>query len=128
VRVLLDSHAFLWWVLDVPNLSDRAREILSEGSNEVLFSVACAYELVYKAMTGRLQLPERPDMYVRSRLASNGFESLPIAEAHALRAGVLPRIHGDPVDRILIAQGQVEGLPIVTIDPLIARYDVETIW
>ena len=128
MRALLDAHAFIWWVLDMPNLSNSCREILADGENEILLSVASSYEIAYKADQGRLALPDTPEAYIRSRLAANGFESLPIELSHALRAGTLPGIHRDPFDRMLVAQAQIEGLPILTADPAISRYDVETIW
>lgn len=128
MRAILDTHVFLWWVLDVPRLSVEARSILQDGANELLFSTASAYELTIKAQSGRLSLPEPPDSYVPNRLAANAFESLSIELAHALRAGSLPTIHRDPFDRMLVAQAQIEGLPILTADPAIGRYDVETIW
>jgi PIN domain nuclease of toxin-antitoxin system len=128
VRALLDTHTFLWWVLDVPKLSTESRRILSDGDNELLFSSASAYELALMARSGKLTLPDSPETYVPDRLVSNGFTRLPIELAHALRAGSLPWIHQDPFDRLLIAQAQIEGLPILTADPAIARYDVETIW
>jgi PIN domain nuclease of toxin-antitoxin system len=128
VRALLDTHAFLWWVLDVPRLSADARSILEDGANELVFSTASAYELTIKSQSGRLTLPEPADSYVPSRLAANAFEAMTIELAHALRAGMLPPIHRDPFDRMLVAQAQVEGLPILTADPAISRYDVETIW
>lgn len=128
MRAILDTHVFLWWVLDAPRLSVKARSILQDGANELLLSTASAYELTIKAHSGRLSLPEPPDSYVPSRLAANAFESLSIELAHALRAGSLPTIHRDPFDRILVAQAQIEGLPILTADPAIGRYDVETIW
>jgi PIN domain nuclease of toxin-antitoxin system len=128
VRALLDSHAFIWWVLDAPQLSDRCRTILADVSNDILLSVASAYEIAYKAERGRLTLPESPGSYLRDRLAANAFDSLAVELAHALRAAALPPIHGDPVDRLIVAQAQVESLPILTSDPAIGRYDVETIW
>jgi len=128
VRALLDTHTFLWWVLDAPNLSADCRRILADGANDVLLSAASGYELVYKVNQGRLTLPEAPDVYVRSRIAVNGFGALAIELDHALRAASLPLIHRDPFDRLLIAQGQLEGLPIITADPAIAQYDVEVIW
>ncbi len=128
MRAILDTHVFLWWVLDLPRLSVDARSILQDGANELLFSTASAYELTIKAQSGRLSLPEPPDSYVPSRLAANAFESLSIELPHALRAGTLPSIHRDPFVRMLVAQAQIEGLPILTADPAISRYDVETIW
>ena len=112
----------------MPNLSERCRGILLDGANDVVLSVASSYEIAYKAGQGRLALPDTPAEYIRSRLAANGFSSLPIELGHALRAASLPRIHGDPFDRMLVAQAQVEGIPILTADPVISRYDVETIW
>jgi PIN domain nuclease of toxin-antitoxin system len=125
--VLIDTHVFLWWVLDTPQLTPKMREILSDGSNDILFSVASAYELAYKAAEGRLALPEEPGTYVAGRLDSNGFDALPINLDHALMAATLPRIHGDPIDRLLIAQAKREGIPILTVDPVIGRYDVDVL-
>ncbi|MBA3876892.1 MAG: PIN domain nuclease [Anaerolinea sp.] len=128
MRALLDTHTFLWWVLDAPRLTADCRTILDDGANDVLFSAVSGYELAYKVSQGRLVLPEVPDVYVRSRLAVNGFEALSIELDHALRAASLPMIHRDPFDRLLIGQAQAEGLPIITADPAIAQYDVEVIW
>jgi PIN domain nuclease of toxin-antitoxin system len=128
VRVLLDTHTFLWWVLDAPKLSAECRRILEDGANDVLLSAASGYELAYKVNQGRLTLPEAPDVYVHSRLVANGFEALTIELEHALRAASLPMIHRDPFDRFLVAQAQLEGIPILTADPVIAQYDVEVIW
>ena len=128
MRALLDSHAFIWWVLDMPNLSDDCREILEDGRNEVFLSVASAYEIAHKAAQGRLTLPDEPIRYIQTRIIANAFQPMPIQLSHALRAATLPRIHGDPIDRILIAQAQVEGLALLTADPAIGQSDVETIW
>jgi len=124
----LGAHAFIWWVLDMPNLSNSAREILSDGENDVVLSTASCYEIAYKAEMGRLELPEPPEPYIRSRLVANSFRSLPVDLSHALRAATLPAFHRDPFDRILVAQAQIEDLPILTADLAISRYDVETIW
>ena len=91
-------------------------------------SIASVWELAIKAGSGRIDLPDAIERYVPDRLRHHGFELMSIDLAHAFRAGALPRIHGDPFDRMLIAQAQVEGLPILTADPAISRYDVETIW
>ena len=112
----------------MPNLSVDCRAILEDGANEIFLSSVSAYEIAYKAAQGRLTLPEEPAEYVSSRIAANGFEAMPTHLSHALRAATLPRIHGDPIDRMLVAQAQVEGLVLLTADPAIGRYDVETIW
>jgi PIN domain nuclease of toxin-antitoxin system len=128
MKALLDTHTFLWWVLDDPNLSEAGREIIGDGSNEVIVSAATAHEIGIKAASGKLSLPEPPEIYVPGRIRSEGFASLAIDVTHALRAARLPMIHRDPWDRLLIAQAQVEGIPIITADPAIGRYDVDTIW
>ena len=126
--VLLDTQAFLLWVSGSDRLTARAADVISDPSVTVLVSSATAWEIAIKAAAGRLELDGPPETYVPDRIRTHGFEALPIALTHALRAGALPRHHGDPFDRVLVAQGQVEDLPIVTGDPLLNLYDVVTIW
>lgn len=128
MRALIDTHAFLWWNLDDDRLSDRAREIMRDGRNEILVSAASIWEVAIKVSKGRLNLPEEIETYVADRLRRNRWLPLSIDHHHVVRAANLPRIHADPFDRALIAQAQVERVPIVTIDAAITRYDVETIW
>jgi PIN domain nuclease of toxin-antitoxin system len=129
LRILLDTHVFLWWVSERgARVSDRARESLGDGATEAAMSIASVWELAIKAGSGRIDLPDAIERYVPDRLRHHGFDLMSIDLAHAFRAGALPRIHGDPFDRMLIAQAQVEGLPIMTADPAISLYDVETIW
>lgn len=129
MRILLDTHTFLWWVSERgTRLSDRARDLLSDGKNQASLSVASVWELAIKAGAGRIALPRRAEDYVPDRMRHHGFDLLGIDLPHTFRAGALPRIHGDPFDRMLVAQAQIEGLPILTADPAISRYDVETIW
>ncbi|MFW9264773.1 type II toxin-antitoxin system VapC family toxin [Nostoc sp. CALU 546] len=96
--------------------------------NILFLSVASVWEIVIKTKSGKLTLPEPVEEYIPNRLALNRFESLDIQMTHTLQVANLPNIHRDPFDRILIAQSQVENLPIVTIDQKIAQYSVETIW
>jgi PIN domain nuclease of toxin-antitoxin system len=129
LKVLIDTHVFLWWASDRGALvSAPARDVLSDGATEVLFSMASAWEIAIKVGGGRMVLPEIVERYVPDRLRHHGFDLMSIDLPHVFRAGRLPLIHGDPFDRLLVAQAQVEGLPLLTADPLIARYDVETIW
>lgn len=128
MRVLLDTHTFLWWGLDDHRLSDRVREIIRDGRSEVLLSAASVWEVAIKVSKGRLDLPADLDAFVAERLRRYRWASLPIDEHHAVRAASLPMIHGDPFDRMLIAQSQLEGIPLLTGDAAITRYDVETIW
>ena len=128
MRVLLDTHSFLWWITDDPRLSPRAREIMSDGGNQLFFSAASGWEIAIKARLGRLSLPEPLESFVPVQLAENSIEGLPVALSHALHVASLPDYHRDPFDRMLAAQSQLENLPILTGDPLIGRYSVETIW
>lgn len=128
MRVLLDTHAFLWWDLDDVRLSDTARGIIADGATQVVVSAASIWEVAIKAGKGRIDLPSDLNAYVDDRLRRYRWVVLPIDERHAVRAAGLPMIHTDPFDRMLVAQGQLEGIPIVTTDAEVKRYDVETIW
>ena len=127
--VLLDTHSFLWWMSQRgARLSPSARDVILPESTQVLISVVTAWELALKAGAGRLDLPEPVERYLPRRIRRHRLKVLDITLEHAIRAGRLPPIHRDPFDRMLVAQAQVEGIPIVTNDPAITRYDVETIW
>ena len=129
MRVLLDTHAFLWWTSeDGRRLSDRARDLLIDSSTDAMVSVASAWEIAIKAATGRLEIDGDPEEWVPERIQRYGFSPMPVVLAHALRAGRLPAIHRDPFHRLFFAQAQVEGIPILTSDAAIARYDVDVIW
>lgn len=128
MRVLLDTHAFLWWNTDDPQLSLRAREIIANGENEVFLSAASVWEIVIKTAKGKLVLPEAPTQYIANRISLYRFRPLPIQISHAVHVYDLPPRHNDPFDRMLIAQSQLESIPLVTIDEDIRRYDLETLW
>ena len=128
MRVLLDTHTFLWWISNDTRLSSRVCKIISNGNNELLLSAASGWEIAIKVRLGRLQLPYEPERFILEQLATNAIQSLPIKMSHALHTYSLPIHHRDPFDRIIIAQAQLEGLPILTSDPQIAKYKVEIIW
>ena len=128
MRALLDNHAFLWWITNDPRLSKKVREIISDGENELFLSVASGWEMAIKAGLGRLQLPSNLEHFILEQMALNAIESLPVQMSHALHVYKLPAHHRDPFDRMLIAQAQLQNLPILTVDPQIARYSVKVIW
>ena len=128
MRVLLDTHAFLWAATDDPRLSTFARDLISDRAYDALLSAASAFEIAVKAARGRLELPDDTATYLTTRIAAFGLVTLPITVEHAVEAGCLPAIHADPWDRLLVAQARVEAIPILTADTMIRRYDVETIW
>lgn len=128
MKALLDTHTFLWWNIDDPQLSPTAREFIGDGRNEIFLSAASAWEIAIKYSKGRLELPDKPEQYVALRLTRHRFSSLPIQLSHAAQVYRLPDIHTDPFDRLLIVQSQLEEMPLITGDLQIARYDVSIIW
>lgn len=128
MRTLLDTHTFLWWITDDPQLSPRVRKIINDGNNELFLSAASGWEIAIKAQLGRLQLPDKPEPFISEQLVINAIQSLPIQMRHSLHIYTLPNFHRDPFDRMLIAQAQLENLSILTADPQIVRYPVEVIW
>jgi PIN domain nuclease of toxin-antitoxin system len=127
MRLLLDTHAFLWAAGSPARLSETARAAIADRANDVYVSVAVAWEIAIKAGSGKLRLPMEPAAYLPSRLAAMGLTPLPITLDHALAVAALPAVHADPFDRIMIAQAQVEGLTLVTRDPFTRGYAVKTL-
>lgn len=125
-RILLDTHALLWWAADAPTLSRRVKRLIEGEQVAVMVSAATAWEVATKVRIGKLTWPS--DLSVESYCVSQGFELLPITVAHAERAGSWPQNHGDPFDRMLAAQSEREHLPIATNDPNIALFGVTTVW
>jgi len=128
MTVLLDTHCWLWWVAVPEKLSDNARGQIADKDNTVLLSAASSWEMAVKYSIGKLKLPEPPGAFVPSRLARDRMAALAIEHAHALHVAQLPLHHHDPFDRLLIAQAQVESIPIMTVDRQFEQYDVEIIW
>ena len=120
MRLLLDSHVVVWWAAFPGRLREKTREMITAPENEVFLSAASTWELGLKIARGKLHMPED---YV-AQLLAHGFEALPVEIAHTSRAALLPTLHGDPFDRLLIAQALVEGMVLVTADREIVRYDV----
>lgn len=121
MRLLLDTHALLWAVSDPDELTERARDVLRDGRNEVLGSAASVWEIAIKRSLGRLTAPDD----LGPVLAAASFDPLPISLEHAILAGSLPPHHRDPFDRMLIAQAQLGSLTIVTRDARFVRYGVQ---
>lgn len=128
MRLLLDTHTFLWATTDDPRLSTFARDMIEDADQEVLLSAASAFEIAIKAARGRLTLPEDPGAYIKTRVATFRLVPLAITVEHAIEAGALPPIHADPWDRLLVAQARLESIPLLTADSVLRRYDVETLW
>jgi len=124
---LIDTHALRWWLDDPGRLSASARGLLSDKSNPLVISAVVPWELAIKTNLGKLEatsfLTRWPEM-----LEVQGFNELPIDSQHAIRAGPLPLHHKDPFDRMLVAQAQATGWPIITADPVFDHYGVRRIW
>ena len=127
MKLIVDTQVWLWTLVDDARLGRDARKILSARKNEPLLSAASAWEIAIKFRLGKLPLPADPEAFVPSRLLRDRIGSLPVDVRHALRVASLPALHRDPFDRLLVAQGQIEDLPILTADPWIGRYDVAVI-
>jgi PIN domain nuclease of toxin-antitoxin system len=128
MRILLDTHVFLWSCLEPDKISDNARGVLEDPANELLLSAASSWEIAIKAALKKLELPAPPPRYVPSRLDAMGLTPLPVEHGHALRVAQLPRHHGDPFDRLLVAQSQLEDATLATGDPQFLLYDVDVLW
>lgn len=123
-RLLIDTHALLWWLSADSALSATAAATIADPLNEPLVSTASLWEIAIKRSVGKLNAPdELPDTVTRG-----GFAWLPVEAEHAWAVRTLPRHHRDPFDRLLVAQSLVEGLPVVTADARFAPYGVETRW
>jgi PIN domain nuclease of toxin-antitoxin system len=127
-RLLLDTHAFLWWIGDSPQLSNRARAAIGDQRNECFFSLASCWEIAIKVGTGKLELPAPVGRFLPEQLAANQIRELPIEVRHVAGVSTLPFHHRDPFDRLLVVQALEEALAIVSADSVFRRYGVKRVW
>lgn len=123
MRALLDTHVWLW-MLAAPERLGSVRPLVEDARSELLLSAASVWEIAIKAAAERLVLPEPAERFVPDRMRRTGVVPVPIEAAHALTAAALPPLHRDPFDRLLIAQARALGVPLVTADAQVMRYDV----
>ena len=128
MRILLDTHAFLWWIEDAPALSRKARTAISDPQNQCLLSLASSWEMAIKCSLGKLKLPDVMERFIPEQLAANGFSQLQIDCRHVARVAALAFHHRDPFGRLLVAQAIEEKLPIISSDPVFTKYGVKRIW
>jgi PIN domain nuclease of toxin-antitoxin system len=127
MKILLDTHALIWWFGDESKLSRRASSMIANQNNTVFVSAAVAWELAIKVNLGKfdaLSLTTELPRYTEEE----GFEELPISMEQAVRAGLLPLHHRDPFDRLLVAQAQSLNAPILSADTVFDQYDVKRLW
>jgi PIN domain nuclease of toxin-antitoxin system len=127
-RLLLDTHALLWWLDGDVRMPVKIRRLIQSDSNELLVSAASVWEITTKARLGKLPGALEVAADVPACIASQGFTGLPISIQHAQAAGSLPGPHRDPFDRMLIAQAHGERCPVLSIDPVFDDYGVTRIW
>ena len=127
MKLLLDTHLLVWAMGEPARLGPALRELLEDPQHTLCFSVASLWELVIKAALGREGFQVQPSL-LRRTLLDAGFVELPIEAAHVLAVAQLPPLHRDPFDRLIIAQSQVEGIPVVSSDKSFDLYEVKRIW
>ena len=128
MQVLLDTHALIWWLAGDEKLSGLARSVMADESNSILVSAATSWEITTKVRIGKLPhlAPVADDL--PAIIAQHGFEELPVTFADGAHAGLIPGPHRDPFDRMLIAQAQVRGVPLVSNEMLFDAYGIRRIW
>lgn len=127
-RLLIDTHVFLWWVNDAPDLTATARLAISDADNECYLSIASCWEMAIKSSLGKLSLAKPLERFVSEQLRANNFTLLNIELRHAAKVEKLPFHHRDPFDRLLIAQAITEKLIIVAADSAFSAYGVKILW
>lgn len=128
MRLLSDTHSFLWFVEGSPRLSARARRLIEDRTNDVFLSIASLWEMSIKVGLGKLTLQQPFDVFIPQQLAANKITLLQITIAHTIAVANLPQYHRDPFDRMLIAQAQVEQMAVVSIDAALDAYGVTRLW
>ena len=128
MRLLLDTHAFLWWIVGSSRMPVAVRLAIGDGSNRKLISAASAWEITTKYRLGRLPGAAALANDIAGAIAGEGFEELPVTVEDAARAGLLPGPHRDPFDRMLIAQAMSRDLVLVSVESLFDGYGVRRLW
>jgi PIN domain nuclease of toxin-antitoxin system len=128
MRLLLDTHSFLWFLLDDPKLSKTAKDSIADPDNDIEISPASYWEIAIKISLNKYSLPEPYEQFMERELATNQFRILPIEPKHTATLTRLPFHHRDPFDRLIIAQAMVEQIPVISGDAAFAAYPVTCIW
>ncbi len=128
MKLLLDTHSFLWFIMGSPKLGEKARALIEDAGNEKLLSVGSLWEIAIKISLGKLKIAEPFDVLIPRQIETNGIQVLEIDIPHLAALLTLPFHHRDPFDRLLAAQCSAEKLPIVSIDPLFDAYAIQRFW
>jgi len=128
MNVLLDTHAFLWFVQDDPKLSNAARALIESGETRPFLSIASLWEIAIKMSLGKLELTQPYEEFIPQQLAANGIGILNITIEHTAAVASLPFHSRDPFDRLLVVQSKIEEMTLVSADPAFDTYDVKRVW
>jgi len=128
MKILLDTHSFLWFIGGDENLSSTARTLIEDVNNDAFLSVVSLWEIAIKISLGRLQLAQAFEIFIPQQLSLNRIGLLGITISHMAKVAVLPFYHRDPFDRLLIAQALIEQMPIVSRDPEFDAYNITRLW
>jgi PIN domain nuclease of toxin-antitoxin system len=128
LRVLLDTHALLWWLSGDPALTRTAARIIADTKNTVVVSAASAWEIAIKVRLGKLRTAANLISDFGGQMEREGFDLLAISAEHGVRGGLLPGLHKDPFDRMLIAQSQAENMPVISNERVFDSYGVRRLW
>ena len=128
MNLLLDTHTLLWWLIDSPALSKRARSAISDPDNQAWVSAATGWECATKHRLGKLPEAERFVLRSEELLRRSGIQSLDVKMIHGLRGGSYQVAHADPFDRIIAAQAEIEGMTLVSRDPVFGSFPVRVVW
>ncbi len=128
MRVLLDTHAFLWFILDDPRLNESAKIMIADPTHEIAISPASYWEIAIKIRLGKYSLPQPYQSFMDTQISSNDFSILPILPKHTALLTTMDSHHKDPFDRLLVAQAMTENMPIVSADSQFDAYGVTRLW
>ena len=128
MKILLDTHIFLWLITDNDRLSDKSKQAFINSDNELFFSIASYWEICIKISIGKLKLSKNWDKIIKDELMVNSVKLLPISTEHCFQITQLPFHHRDPFDRIIISQAIIEKMHIMTIDSYFSQYEVNIVW
>jgi len=128
MKIILDTHIFLWLITDNDRLSDKSKHAFTNSDNELFFSIASYWEICIKISIGKLKLSKNWDKIIKDELMVNSVKLLPISTEHCLQITQLPFHHRDPFDRIIISQAIIEQMHIMTINSYFSQYEVNIVW
>ncbi|MDY0301281.1 MAG: type II toxin-antitoxin system VapC family toxin [Trichlorobacter sp.] len=128
MRLLLDTHTFLWWISNDPLLSATAKTVISDARNECFLSLASCWEMAIKSSIGKLRLVKPVESFIPEEVIANDFSLLAIDFKHIAKVETLPFYHRDPFDRLLVAQAIVDKMILVSADSRLSEYDIKCLW